>query len=81
MTPSRCSNSATQTTLASSGAAALQNLLGAMRSRVFDEPLIEKVCFKNWLRCWDKRGKRRSSRWQLSMIRIRSGSTMARRLT
>jgi microsomal dipeptidase-like Zn-dependent dipeptidase len=25
-------------------------LAGAMRSRVFDEILIEKVCFKNWLR-------------------------------
>jgi microsomal dipeptidase-like Zn-dependent dipeptidase len=51
MTRSRCcSTSATQTTLAASSATASQNLLGAMRSRVFDEPLIEKVCFKNWLR-------------------------------
>jgi membrane dipeptidase len=31
-------------------AAGLQNLVGAMRARGFDEPLIEKVCFKNWLR-------------------------------
>jgi microsomal dipeptidase-like Zn-dependent dipeptidase len=51
MTPSRCcSTSATQTTLAGSSAAALQNLVGAMRSRGFGEPLIEKVCFKKWLR-------------------------------
>jgi membrane dipeptidase len=32
------------------GAAGLQNLVDAMRARGFDQPLIEKVCFKNWLR-------------------------------
>jgi membrane dipeptidase len=31
-------------------AAALQTLVDAMRARGFDQPLIEKVCFKNWLR-------------------------------
>jgi membrane dipeptidase len=31
-------------------AAGLQNLVGAMRTHGFDQPLIEKVCFKNWLR-------------------------------
>jgi membrane dipeptidase len=31
-------------------AAELPNLVGAMRARGFDQPLIEKVCFKNWLR-------------------------------
>jgi membrane dipeptidase len=30
--------------------AGLQNLVGAMSARGFDQPLIEKVCFKNWLR-------------------------------
>jgi membrane dipeptidase len=28
----------------------LQNLVGAMRTRGFDQPVIEKICFKNWLR-------------------------------
>jgi membrane dipeptidase len=31
-------------------AAGLQNLVDAMRASGFDRPLIEKVCFKNWLR-------------------------------
>ncbi len=31
-------------------AAGLQNLVAAMRARGFAEPLIEKVCFRNWLR-------------------------------
>jgi membrane dipeptidase len=31
-------------------AAGLQNLVEAMRTRGFGEPLIEKVCFRNWLR-------------------------------
>jgi membrane dipeptidase len=31
-------------------AAGLQNLVEVMRARGFGEPLIEKVCFKNWLR-------------------------------
>jgi membrane dipeptidase len=31
-------------------AAGLQNLVEVMRARDFGEPLIEKVCFKNWLR-------------------------------
>src|SRR3984957_12114009 len=31
-------------------AAGLQNLVEGMRARGFGEPLIEKVCFKNWLR-------------------------------
>ena len=31
-------------------AAGLQNLVEAMRARGFGEPLIEKVCYKNWLR-------------------------------
>jgi membrane dipeptidase len=31
-------------------AAGLQNLVEALRTRGFGEPLIEKVCFKNWLR-------------------------------
>ena len=33
-----------------SNAARLQNLVQAMRKRGFSEPLIEKVCFRNWLR-------------------------------
>jgi microsomal dipeptidase-like Zn-dependent dipeptidase len=48
MTPSRCcSTSTTQTTLAGSSAAALQNLVAAMRARGFDQPVIEEW---NWLR-------------------------------
>ena len=31
-------------------AAGLQNLVQAMRQRGFKKPLIEKVCFRNWLR-------------------------------
>jgi len=31
-------------------AAGLQNLVELMRARGFGEPLIEKVCFRNWLR-------------------------------
>jgi membrane dipeptidase len=31
-------------------AAGLQNLVQAMRQRGFGEPLIEKLCFRNWLR-------------------------------
>jgi len=31
-------------------AAGLQNLVQAMRKRGFDKPLIEKLCFRNWLR-------------------------------
>ena len=38
-------------------AAGLQNLVQAMRKRGFSEPLIEKLCFRNWLRVlgrtWD----------------------------
>jgi membrane dipeptidase len=30
-------------------AAGLQNLVEIMRMRGYDEPLIEKLCFKNWL--------------------------------
>jgi membrane dipeptidase len=32
------------------GAAGLQILVQAMRKRGFGEPLIEKICFRNWLR-------------------------------
>ena len=35
-------------------AAGLQNLVEAMRQRGFGEPLIEKVCFRNWLRVLEK---------------------------
>jgi membrane dipeptidase len=31
-------------------AAGLQNLVELMRARGFGEPLIEKICFRNWLR-------------------------------
>jgi membrane dipeptidase len=31
-------------------AAGLQNLVGLMRARGYGEPLIEKVCYRNWLR-------------------------------
>src|ERR1700680_4267741 len=31
-------------------AAGLQNLVQAMRKRGFNDPLIEKLCFRNWLR-------------------------------
>ena len=31
-------------------AAGLQNLVQAMRQRGFKKPLIEKLCFRNWLR-------------------------------
>ena len=34
-------------------AAGLPNLVEAMRRRGFDEPLTEKVCYKNWLRVLD----------------------------
>jgi membrane dipeptidase len=40
-------------------AAGLQTLVEAMRARGFGEPLIEKLCFRNWLRVlgatWDRR--------------------------
>jgi membrane dipeptidase len=39
-------------------AAGLQNLVEAMRARGFSGPLIEKICFRNWLRVlgqtWEK---------------------------
>jgi len=35
-------------------AAGLQNLVAAMRERQFGEALIEKVCFRNWLRVLGK---------------------------
>ena len=35
-------------------AAGLQYLVEAMRQRGFGEPLIEKVCFRNWLRVLEK---------------------------
>jgi membrane dipeptidase len=35
-------------------AAGLQNLVEVMRSRGFGEPLIEKICFRNWLRVLSK---------------------------
>jgi membrane dipeptidase len=35
-------------------AAGLQNLVEVMRKRGYGEPLIEKVCFKNWLRALAK---------------------------
>jgi membrane dipeptidase len=42
-------------------AAGLQNLVEVMRARGFGEPLIEKVCFENWLRVlgqtWRKTGR------------------------
>ena len=31
-------------------AAGLQSLVEVMRTRGFGEPLIEKLCFRNWLR-------------------------------
>ena len=31
-------------------AAGLQNLVEVMRTRGYGEPLIEKLCFRNWLR-------------------------------
>jgi membrane dipeptidase len=31
-------------------AAGLQNLVEVMRMRGFGEPLIERICFRNWLR-------------------------------
>ena len=31
-------------------AAGLQNLVQVMRAREYGEPLIEKLCFRNWLR-------------------------------
>ena len=45
-------------------AAGLQNLVQAMRKRGFKKPLIEKLCFRNWLRVlgrtWGKEGPDRS---------------------
>ena len=42
-------------------AAGLQNLVEIMRTRGYDEPLIEKLCFKNWLRVlgqtWGRRAQ------------------------
>jgi membrane dipeptidase len=35
-------------------AAGLQNLVEVMRTRGFGEPLVEKVCFRNWLRVLEK---------------------------
>jgi len=31
-------------------AAGIPNLVAAMRKRQFGEPLVEKICFENWLR-------------------------------
>jgi hypothetical protein len=42
-------------------AAGLQSLVEIMRTRGYDEPLIEKLCFKNWLRVlgqtWGRRAQ------------------------
>jgi membrane dipeptidase len=35
-------------------AAGLQSLVGIMRARGYDEPLIDKVCHKNWLRVLER---------------------------
>jgi membrane dipeptidase len=35
-------------------AAGLQNLAEVMRTRGYGEPLIEKVCFRNWLRVLER---------------------------
>lgn len=35
-------------------AAGLQNLVAAMRTRGYGEPLIEKLCFRNWLRVLER---------------------------
>jgi membrane dipeptidase len=35
-------------------AAGLQNLVEAMRTRGYGEPLIEKLCFRNWLRVLER---------------------------
>jgi membrane dipeptidase len=41
-------------------AAGLQSLVEAMRTRGFGEPLIEKLCFRNWLRVLDATWGRRA---------------------
>jgi membrane dipeptidase len=41
-------------------AAGLQTLVEAMRARGFGEPLIEKLCFRNWLRVLDATWGRRA---------------------
>jgi membrane dipeptidase len=45
-------------------AAGLQNLVQALRQRGFGKPLIEKLCFRNWLRVlrrtWEKKPSRPS---------------------
>jgi hypothetical protein len=46
-----------QTKRADSSAAVLQNLVGAMGARGFDQPLIEKVCLKNLLRLLGRTSK------------------------
>jgi hypothetical protein len=43
-------------------AAGLQRLVEIMRTRGFGKPLIEKVCFKNWLRVLDRPGAGRIPR-------------------
>jgi membrane dipeptidase len=35
-------------------AAGLPNLVAAMRKRQFSEPLVEKICFENWLRVLER---------------------------
>ena len=45
-------------------AAGLQNLVQAMRQHGFKKPLIEKLCFRNWLRVLRRTwGRRRVCRW------------------
>jgi membrane dipeptidase len=35
-------------------AAGVPNLVAAMRKRQFGEPLVEKICFENWLRVLER---------------------------
>ena len=35
-------------------AAGIKNLVAAMRKRQFGEPLVEKICFENWLRVLER---------------------------
>lgn len=55
-------------------AAGLQNLVEIMRTRGFGEPLIEKLCFRNWLRVLGQTWGRGSARIQ---ERARNSSPIA----
>ena len=55
-------------------AAGLQNLVEVMRTRGYGEPLIEKLCYRNWLRVF---GERYWGRVQTRSVAAKFGSKIS----